>query len=64
MLEMLKTHGRSSIKTKHLLSYSRQVTNGLIFLKKFKIVHRDIATRNFLMNQAMTTQYIIIYIRY
>ena len=33
-----------------LLSYSRQVANGLMYLANKKYVHRDIAARNILVN--------------
>lgn len=53
LLDALKTVGKSRIKTPDLLGYARQICSAMIYLKHFRILHRDIAARNVLLDETL-----------
>ena len=51
MLDALKTHGRQYLPNSKLISYSKQIGSGLLYLKQNQIIHRDIAARNIFLSK-------------
>lgn len=54
---MQKTDGtRRELTHRDLLGISRQIANGMVYLSERKFVHRDLATRNCLINEDMVVK--------
>jgi len=55
LLEGLKTLGKSRLRTAELLRYALQMCSALRYLKHEHIIHRDIAARNILLDEGLST---------
>lgn len=54
---MQRTDGtRRELTHRDLLGVSRQIANGMVYLSERKFVHRDLATRNCLINEEMVVK--------
>ena len=51
LLEALKNAGKSRLRSAELLKYTTQICSALRYLKHEKILHRDIAARNVLLDE-------------
>ena len=55
LIEVLKTVGKTRIRTSDLLKYACQITSALKYLRHVHVLHRDIAARNILLNENFST---------
>ena len=55
LLEGLKTLGKCRLRTAELLRYASQMCSALRYLKHEHILHRDIAARNILLDETLST---------
>ena len=52
----IQPHNRTELNEHHLLQISAQIAAGMVYLSERKFVHRDLATRNCLINEQMVVK--------
>ena len=55
LLEALKTVGKTRLRNPELLAYSLQMCSALKYLKDSALLHRDIAARNILLDESLSS---------
>jgi len=55
LLEALKTVGKTRLRNAELLTYSLQMCSALKYLKDSALLHRDIAARNILLDESLSS---------
>ena len=55
LIDVLKTVGKTRIRTSDLLKYASQITSALKYLRHVRVLHRDIAARNVLLDESFSS---------